>query len=63
MYCKLTTYTVTDIHGEDSVNSRYIADLQAFTPPRLLNDKIANTAFVLEQQQLPKPFVVSVLFI
>lgn len=33
MYCKLTTYTVTDIHGEDSVNSRYIADLQAFTPP------------------------------
>lgn len=63
MYCKLTTYTVTDIHGEDSANSRYMVDLQSITPPHLLNNKIANTAFVLEQQQLPEPFVVSVLFI
>ncbi len=63
MYCKLTTYTVTDIHGENSANSRYVAYLQAVTPPYSLNSKIANTAFILEQQQLPKPFVVSVLFI
>lgn len=32
MYCKLTTYTVTDIHGENSANSRYVAYLQAVTP-------------------------------
>ena len=64
MYCKLTTYTVTDIHGENSANSRYVAYLQAVTPPPYsLNSKIANTAFILEQQQLPEPFVVSVLFI
>lgn len=33
MYCKLTTYTVTDIHGEDYANPCYIVDLQAITPP------------------------------
>lgn len=33
MYCKLTTYTMTDIHGEDSTNPRYIVDSQAITPP------------------------------
>lgn len=63
MYCKLTTYNKINVCGEGLKNPRYIVDLQGITPPDSLSTTIADTAFILERQQLPEPFVVSVLFI
>lgn len=63
MYCKLTTYNKMNVCSEGFKNPRYVVDLQAITPPDSLNTTIADTAFILERQQLPEPFVVSVLFI
>lgn len=65
MYCKLTTYNKMNVCSEGFKNPRYVVDLQEITPPPpdSLNTTIADTAFILERQQLLEPFVVSVLFI
>ena len=52
-----------NVCSEGFENPRYVVDLQEITPPDSLNTTIADTAFILERQQLPEPFVVSVLFI